>query len=212
MVVASRHGVLLAALTLLAARAAGGLVVLSDVRAAASRLGCKLVVKATGPAYRIELHASAALPEGVPGAGEASLLGYSDGFTQPTGAVHLESIQLRRFTGYWARGRGAARGRRYAEAPRKGIGLVLSVAVACWIAECDPFGCERLQLLAVLDQPRQHATLVRYYRSLGFAPLREVGDGMRSVGDRLAWGGVGTLMECSVRDFLERNGPKLLEL
>merc|ERR1740130_2432821 len=72
------------------------------------------------------------------------LLGASDGFTQPTGVAHLETIQLRRFTGYWRR----SWSRRYDETPkldRQGLGLLLSVAVAAWIVEKDPFGVQEVQ-------------------------------------------------------------------
>mmetsp|Transcript_563 Transcript_563/g.1234 ORF Transcript_563/g.1234 Transcript_563/m.1234 type:complete len:210 (-) Transcript_563:173-802(-) len=185
---------------------------LSDVRAAAARLGCSLVIKAWGPAYRLELHSASQLPDGAGQKG--SMLGYSDGFTQPNGVVHLESIQFRRFTGYWSRRQGA-RSRRYKVAPRGkayGLGLLLSLAVCCWINERDPFSCRRMQLLAIMDEPRQHRTLVRYYRRLGFKPLRQVGDGVGSLGDSLVWGGAGLLMEASVADFLESNAPKLLQL
>mmetsp|Transcript_18404 Transcript_18404/g.54510 ORF Transcript_18404/g.54510 Transcript_18404/m.54510 type:complete len:195 (+) Transcript_18404:208-792(+) len=70
----------------------------------------------------------------------------------------------------------------------------------------------RAQLLAIYDEPRQHATLVRYYRRLGFAALREVGDGAGSFGDQLAWGGVGTLMETDVSAFRRRWGASVRRL
>lgn len=189
---------------------------LSDVQATAARLGCSVVVKAWGPAYRLELHSSSPLPEFATASGEQStLLGYTDGFTQPTGIVHLEGIQLRRFTGYWSRRQGSG-ARRYKDVPRgkaqNGLGLLLGIALFCWINESAPFSCKRAQLLAILDDPRQHRILVRYYRLLGFKPVREVGDGLGSIGDLMAWGGNGLLMEVSVEAFLERNAPKLQEL
>ena len=63
-----------------------------------------------------------------------------------------------------------------------------------------------------MDDPKQHRTLVRYYRRLGFSPLREVDDGLGSFADSLVWGGAGMIMDVSVEDFLNLNGPKLLEL
>ena len=59
---------------------------------------------------------------------------------------------------------------------------------------------------AIFDEPKQHATLVRYYRRLGCKPLRDVGDDFRAVADRMVWGGVGTLMEVEVEDFLRKWG------
>ncbi|EOD41292.1 hypothetical protein EMIHUDRAFT_199585 [Emiliania huxleyi CCMP1516] len=154
----------------------------SEVEAAAARLGCRLSARG-------------------PGEEEPSLLGYSDGFTLPTG--------VRRYSGYWSRSRLNRDGRRYAAVPKldqHGLGLLLSVGVACLLLE------RRAQLLAIYDEPRQHATLVRYYRRLGFAALREVGDGAGSFGDQLAWGGVGTLMETDVSAFRRRWGASVRRL
>ena len=69
---------------------------------------------------------------------------------------------------------------------------------------------------AARDQrlPRQGRVLARYYRRLGFATLREVGDegGMRDFADQVVWGGVGTLMEVDVRDFVARWGGAVREM
>ena len=58
------------------------------------------------------------------------------------------------------------------------------------------------------------ASSPRYYRRLGFATLREVGDegGMRDFADQVVWGGVGTLMEVDVRDFVARWGGAVREM
>ena len=106
---------------------------------------------------------------------------------------------------------------RYDAAPRpsdQSLGVLLSAAVACWILERDPFKCGRAQLLAINDNPRQGRVLARYYRRLGFATLREVGDegGMRDFADQVVWGGVGTLMEVDVRDFVARWGGAVREM
>ena len=80
---------------------------LDEVEAAARRVGCEIKAKVTGPTYRVEL-----LWEGgkefpspqVQTLGyqddeppPPELLGYSDGFTQPTGITHLETIEVRKF-------------------------------------------------------------------------------------------------------------------
>ena len=185
----------------------GELIQLSEVEEVAARLGCRLAVSSIGPAYKVELLWASDVAQQMIG-GDASrpdLLGSSEGFTQPTGVVHLENIQLRRFTGYWRR----SWSRRYEATPklkRRHLGLLVSVGVAAWIKEQDPFQCQRMQLLAIFDEEKQHATLVRYYRRLGFKEMRDVGDDFRGVADRMVWGGVGTLMEGSVDDFLRKWG------
>ena len=160
---------------------------------------------------------AASLPDAPGGTEDApsELLGYSTGWTQPTGVCHLESIKVREFSGYWTRKAKRSRlGRRYARAPTEhGLGLLLSTGVACWVTERAPFfRNRRAQLLAILDEPRQHKTLLRYYRYLGFAPLREVGDGLGSAGDLVVWGGVGTLMECDLIEFRRRWGAAVRRL
>ena len=199
-----------------AATAAAGTLTLADCEAAAARLGCALRPTSVGPAFRVELawEGGRALAGGDPA--QPELLGYSEGFSQPTGCVHLESLQVRRFSGYWSRQRRDQKAR-YDAAPRpsdQSLGVLLSAAVACWILERDPFKCGRAQLLAINDNPRQGRVLARYYRRLGFATLREVGDegGMRDFADQVVWGGVGTLMEVDVRDFVARWGGAVREM
>ncbi|KAL3930052.1 MAG: hypothetical protein SGPRY_001699 [Prymnesium sp.] len=180
------------------------LISLSEVHQAAHGLGCTLEVKAIGPAYKVELWWREP-----PGGEAAELVGVSDGFSQPTGVVHLESIQVRRFTGYYDLSRSSRkRYKSLMRAEEGGLGILLSVAVGCWIRERCPFGCKRAQLLAIKDEPKQHATLVRYYRRLGFKPLREVENGpLKDALDLIAWGGEGTLMELTVDDFVAKWGP-----
>lgn len=192
-----------------APKASSQLVSLVEVEAAARRLGCTLVVRATGPAYRLEL-----LWRG-PDDAAPNLLGFSSGFAQPNGVAHLESIQVRRFSGYWERSRLNPQAGRYAQVPRfdqYGLGLLLSVGVACFLLERGMFGCRRAELLAIMDSPKQHATLVRYYRRLGLTQLREVRDGFGSVADQLVWGGVGTLMAGDLVAFRAKWGETVRKL
>jgi len=189
----------------------------AEIEAIARRLGCKIVAKSTGPAYRIELlwESGKALPapkvqtlgyndEAPP---PPELLGYSDGFTQPTGVAHLETIEVRKFTGFWAR-RKQAGAARYEAARLLSPGLLVSLATACWIREHAPFANTRAQLLCIRDDERQHRSLVRFYRRLGFTPLREVGSDLKSLPDRVVWGGEGTIMQINIdqmrRDYAER--------
>ena len=82
-----------------------GAISLAEVGEVAERLGCKLAVNSMGPGYKLELlwgdEMAGQMIGGDPSRPE--LLGASDGFTQPTGVAHLETIQLRCFTGYWRR-------------------------------------------------------------------------------------------------------------
>ena len=196
-------------------------VTLAEVEEAARRLGCELRTSATGPAYRVELlwTKGRELPsppvqtlgynDDVPPPPE--LLGYSDGFTQPTGITHLETIEIRKFTGFWARRkeRGALR---YAAARRLKPGLLVSMGTACWIRERAAFSNARAQLLCVRDDERQHRSLVRYYRRLGFIPLREVGSDLKSLADRVLWGAEGTLMEIDIDAMRRLYAPSIRAL
>ena len=187
---------------------------LDEVCAAAARINCELRVQATGPSYRIELLWRPGSDEPLPtvpvfGGAETpppELLGFSNGYTQPFGAAHLDTIQVRQFTGYWARRRSRG-GARYESAPRteQGLGLLIGAAVICWIRECSPFKNDKAQLLAIRDDARQHKTLVRYYRYLGFDTLRVVDSGsLSSMRDLVVWGGDGLLMELDCTRFLKR--------
>lgn len=190
----------------------GSLVTLAEVNAAAGRVGCELSIKAVGPAYRVELlwEAGSTVPaprvqmlgynDDEPPPPE--LLGYSTGFTQPTGVTHLEAIEVRRFTGFWSRKRAGGAARYAATLPLK-PGLLLSLATVCWIREQGPFGNTRAQLLCIRDDERQHKSLTRFYRRLGFTTLREVGSDLGSLGDRVVWGGEGTIMQLEL-DALRR--------
>jgi hypothetical protein len=191
----------------------GAAFTLADVEAAAHAVGCEVSIKTAGPSFRIELiwQGGKALPAPVvqtlgsndEPAPPPELLGYCNGFTQPTGAAHLETIEVRKFTGFWSRR--TERGRkRYDATRRMQPGVLLGAAVCCWILERDPFGCKHAQLLCIRDDERQHRPLVRYYAQLGFHPLREVGPDLRGVADRIVWGGEGTLMEACLEDVVRR--------
>ena len=87
--------------------------------------------------------------------------------------------------------------------------MLLTLAVCSYLLEEAPFSCHSAQLLAINDEPRQHRILVRYYRSLGFRKVRDVGDGLGDLADLVGWGGTGTLMEVNLEDFMRRNEPAL---
>eukprot|EP00614_Pseudopedinella_elastica_P028570 CAMPEP_0172615870 /NCGR_PEP_ID=MMETSP1068-20121228/62563_1 /TAXON_ID=35684 /ORGANISM="Pseudopedinella elastica, Strain CCMP716" /LENGTH=267 /DNA_ID=CAMNT_0013421151 /DNA_START=30 /DNA_END=830 /DNA_ORIENTATION=- len=129
---------------------------------------------------------------------DRDLIGYTTGFVQPGGLLHLDTMQIRRFSGYWQRRKGYEgldREGASKKAPSPGtygLGLLLGGMAACFGIEG---GASRAELLAILDDERQHRILVRYYQRLGFSKMRDVGDELGSLGDRLVWGGVGALME-----------------
>ena len=82
--------------------------------------------------------------------------------------------------------------------------LLLSLATACFLREKAPFGNTRAELLCIRDDARQHDSLLRFYRRLGFTTLRDVGPGLGSVADRVVWGGEGTIMSIDI-DGLRRS-------
>lgn len=45
---------------------------------------------------------------------------------------------------------------------------------------------------------------MRYYRIAGFRAVRDVGEDIGSLRDRLLWGAEGTLMEAKVEQFMKR--------
>ncbi len=73
-----------------------------------------------------------------------------------------------------------------------GVGPLIWAATFAWALEATP--CRQATLLAIRDQERQHRRLVRYFRQLGFRPLRELGAGVVDLAPRLLWGGAGLLM------------------
>ena len=83
-----------------------------------------------------------------------------------------------------------------------GVGALIWAATFAWALETTP--CRSARLLAIRDDDRQHRRLVRYFRRLGFAPLREVGASAVDLPLRLVWGGAGLLMGGDCRDGLAR--------
>jgi len=79
------------------------------------------------------------------------------------------------------------------QGPRtQGVGPLIWCAVFAWALEASP--CRRARLLAIRDGEAQHRRLVRYFRALGFAPVREVAAAAADLPLRLVWGGAGLLM------------------
>jgi hypothetical protein len=84
------------------------------------------------------------------------------------------------------------------------VGPLIWAATFAWALETTP--CRTARLLAIRDGERQHRRLVRYFRRLGFEPLRELGGGPLDLGPRLTWGGAGLLMQGDCGEGLRRSG------
>ena len=85
----------------------------------------------------------------------------------------------------------------------QGVGPLIWAATFAWALEATP--CRRARLLAIRDDDRKHQRLVRYFRRLGFRPVRELGAGVLDLPLRLVWGGAGLLMTGDCAEGLERS-------
>lgn len=129
------------------------------------------------------------------------------GFLQPTGVIHWDSIQMRRYTGYFARRSPQNRGQSPWMAANFGVysvSLLLAAGVLAWAHESAPISCHTVEILAILDDPKQHKTLVRLYRMFGFKTVQEVGGDLSTLPIQLLYGGCGTLMRVSTEQARER--------
>ena len=87
------------------------------------------------------------------------------------------------------------------------VGPLIWAATFAWALEATP--CRQATLLAIRDQERQHRRLVRYFRQLGFRPLRELGAGVADLAPRMLWGGAGLLMRGDCVEGLARSTRRL---
>ena len=137
---------------------------------------------------------------------DRDLVGYTNGFAQLGGVLHCDTMQIRRFSGYYSkRGQGSLQTSN--RVPNPGVyGLGMLLGGVCCLFGLEQ-GSTRAELLAIMDDERQHRILVRYYKRLGFKAVREVGDDLSSFGDRLSWGGVGTLMNTELDQWSRKWAP-----
>ncbi|MCS5699305.1 hypothetical protein NZK32_09670 [Cyanobium sp. FGCU-52] len=89
----------------------------------------------------------------------------------------------------------------------EGVGLLIWAATFAWALEATP--CRMARLLAIRDDERQHRRLVRYFRGLGFTPVRELGSAPLDLPQRLVWGGAGLLMQGDCAEGLRRCARRL---
>lgn len=87
------------------------------------------------------------------------------------------------------------------------VGPLIWAATFAWALEATP--CRQATLLAIRDREAQHRRLVRYFRQLGFRPLRELGAGVADLAPRLLWGGAGLLMRGDCAEGLARSARRL---
>jgi hypothetical protein len=90
------------------------------------------------------------------------------------------------------------------------VGPLIWAATFAWALEATP--CRQATLLAIHDGARQHRRLVRYFRGLGFTPMRELGAGPADLPARLLWGGAGLLMHGDCVEGLHRSALRLAAL
>ena len=83
------------------------------------------------------------------------------------------------------------------------LGALIWAATFAWALEETP--CRHARLLAIHDGDIQHQRLVRYFRRLGFQPLRTLAAGPRDLPLRLVWGGSGLLMAGDCQEGLRRS-------
>ena len=125
--------------------------------------------------------------------GRLALLGELKGWAWPTPAgLHLDTLQV---------------AGRQAGAHDRGVGPLLAAAAFAWALEATP--CRQARILAIRDDDHQHRRLVRYFRRLGFSPIRELGAGVLDLAPRLIWGGSGLLMQVGCAEGLERSVAQL---
>ena len=88
-----------------------------------------------------------------------------------------------------------------------GVAPLTTAACFAWALEATP--CRSARFLAIRDNESQHRRLVRYFRRLGFQPLRELEAAAWDLPARLIWGGSGLLMHGDCRLVLQRCAGRL---
>ena len=88
-----------------------------------------------------------------------------------------------------------------------GVAPLICAASFAWALEATP--CRQATILAIRDSDSQHRRLVRYFRGLGFSPLRELAAAPTDLAPRLIWGGSGLLMGADCAEVLRRSARRL---
>ena len=90
------------------------------------------------------------------------------------------------------------------------VGPLIWAATFAWALEETP--CRSARLLAIRDGERQHRRLRRYFRRLGFRPLRELGGGPLDLAPRGMWAGAGLVMQADCDEGLQRSARWLTSI
>jgi hypothetical protein len=151
--------------------------------AAARGLLLRLQVNRPAGIWTLRVVVARRLPE------RLTLLGELKGWALPSaGGLRLDTMRVQ--------GEGTA-----------GVGPLIWAATFAWALEATP--CRRATILAIRDNDHQHRRLVRYFKRVGFTPLRELGAGLLDLGPRLIWGGSGLLMQAHCNEGLRRSSRQL---
>ena len=84
-----------------------------------------------------------------------------------------------------------------------GVGALVWASTMAWALENTP--CRNARLLAIRDEEKQHAILVRYFSGRGFRSIREVGSSPIDLPLRIIWGGAGSFMVGNCEKVLSIN-------
>ena len=83
----------------------------------------------------------------------------------------------------------------------RGVGHLVWAATMAWSLDETP--CKQARLLAIRDDEKQHAVLVRYFARRGFRTIKEVGAAPLDLPLRMVWGGSGSLMLADCREVYQ---------
>ena len=127
---------------------------------------------------------------------KGKIWGLTTGFTIPfLRLMHCDALQI------FTRGVGGIEGDRL-RGGVLGLGLLLGAATFAFGYQ---LGCTKAEILAINDDDKWHARLVRYYCRFGFVPVVEVTGGKLSdLPHMLVWGGAGTRMDADIPAMLMR--------
>lgn len=174
------------------------LATVDDIISYAEKGGVTLSISTLGPGYRAVARASH---------NETLVIGYCEGFIRPgNNILHMDKMEV--FKKSLARCRGENRENFEGGGTVFGVGLLLGCVC---LAHGKDKGCSLAEFLAIDDGEKQHKRLVRHYKRLGLNVIRYVGDDLKSIPDRLVWGGCGTLMNENIDTLLEKWAPVFLE-
>ncbi len=160
-----------------------------DLKQYADSVGVTISLSTLGPGYRAVARASHD-PE--------QILGYCEGFVRPAGKIlHVDKLEV------WKKALSKAK-KENPDGFKNGgqvFGVSLLLGYIC-VLHGKESGCDIAEFLAIDDEDFQHKRLVRFFQRAGFQKIRYVGDDLKSVPDRLVWGGCGTLMNQKIDNLM----------